>query len=110
VERVWRIEPHGGLQDCARRVIRGPDLREVRYCPWFTGANGQRANSTPRVVAREYSSPFAVSSMAKTGRGACSFVHPISDPRLTAAKQQTTLNTRSGQHDEEGSTQFTSRL
>jgi hypothetical protein len=56
------------------------------------------------------SSPFAVSSMATTGRGACSVVHPIGDPRLTVAKQQTTLNARSGQHDEEGSTQFTPRL
>jgi hypothetical protein len=33
---------------------------------------------------------------AANRRWAWSFVHPIGDPRLTAAKQQTTLSVRSG--------------
>lgn len=39
-----------GLGDCSQRVVRGLDLQEVRYRPWFTGANSQHAKSTPRVL------------------------------------------------------------
>jgi hypothetical protein len=56
------------------------------------------------------SSPFTVSSMATTGRCACSFVHPIGDVRLTAAKRQTTLAVRVGAALRRGVRTFTPRL